>query len=315
MEQKRTIWIVLAAGIFLLVVIGTAVIIHSGDAKKDTTAIVQNEKGTVWMSPDVAQSRREDFLANSVSTPAVEEKKEEPVSETPSVTNSMAVPAEGTTQIENMTVIATGNTNVYTIGAEGPATIDLNADGALEPAENVPVAKTPAVTAKNNAAEVAIRETNTVRRNVETTDVLVENKYNEEPVVAKASSNKTTTVKKAPAPVPVKKAAPAKTAATSKPKASAPVKAAASTEKVPDRFWVQCASYSAKKNADEAKAILEEKKIQCEVFTFTDAKGELHFRLRVGPYTTKGEADYWKKRIDEMPQFSKNGTFITNTSK
>ncbi|MCQ2241612.1 SPOR domain-containing protein [Treponema sp.] len=309
MEQKRTIWIVLAAGIFLLVVIGTAVIIHSGDVKKDTSAIVQNEKGTVWMSPDVAQSRREDFLANnSVSSP-VEEKKEEPVvAETPSVTTSMASPAEGTTQIENMTVIATGNTNVYTIGAEGPATIDLNGNGGFEPAENAPAAKTSAVTAKNAAAEVAIRETNTVRRNVETSDVLVENKYREESnVVAKASSNKTATVKKAPAPATSKKAAPVKTAA----KTSASV----STEKVPDRFWVQCASYSAKKNADEAKATLEEKKIQCEVFTFTDGKGELHYRLRVGPYTTKGEADYWKKRIDEMPQFAKNGTFVTNTSK
>lgn len=313
MEQKRTIWIVLAAGIFLLVVIGTAVIIHSGDAKKDTTAIVQNEKGTVWMSPEVAQSRREDFLANSISSPAVEEKKDEPVLETPSVTDSVAAPAEGTTQIENMTLIATGNTNVYTIGAEGPSTIDLNADGALEPAESAPVAKTPAVTAKNQAAEVAIRETNTVKRNIETTDVLIENRYNDEPVVAEASSNKTTKVKKAP--VSGKKAAPVNTVSASKPKASATVKSSAATGKVPDRFWVQCASYSAKKNADEAKAILEEKKIQCEVFTFTDAKGELHFRLRVGPYTTKGEADYWKKRIDEMPQFAKNGTFVTNTSK
>ena len=225
----------------------------------------------------------------------------------------MAAPAEGTTQIENMTLIATGNTNVYTIGAEGPSTIDLNADGALESAESAPVAKTPAVTAKNQAAEVAIRETNTVKRNIETTDVLIENRYNDEPVVAKASSNKTTTVKKAP--VSGKKAAPVNTVSASKPKASATVKSSAATEKVPDRFWVQCASYSAKKNADEAKAILEEKKIQCEVFTFTDAKGELHFRLRVGPYTTKGEADYWKKRIDEMPQFAKNGTFVTNTSK
>ncbi|WP_407400447.1 SPOR domain-containing protein [Treponema sp.] len=303
MEQKRTIWIVLAAGLFLSVVIGTAAFKHSRDAKKDTTAIVQNEKGTVWMSPDVAQSRREDFLANnSVSSP-VEEKKEEPVTEIPSVTNSMASPVEGTTQIENMTVIATGNTNVYTIGADGPATIDLN----NEPADNSPAVKASAVTAKNNAAEVAIRETNSVRRNVETNEVLVENTYREEPKpVAKASSNKSTVVAKAPAPATSKKAAPVKTAA----KASTSV----STEKVPDRFWVQCASYSAKKNADEAKATLEEKKIQCEVFTHTDAKGNLFFRLRVGPYTTKGEADYWKKRIDEIPEFAKNGTFVTNSS-
>lgn len=307
MEQKRTVWIVLAAGIFLLVVIGTAVFKYSEAAKKDTTAIVQNEKGAVWMSPDVAQSKREDFLANnSVSTP-VEEPAAEPVAELPSVTSSMASPAEGTTQIENMTVIATGNTNVYTIGAEGPATIDLNNN---EPAENIPVTKAPAVTAKNTAAEVAIRETNSVRRNVETNDVLVERTYRDEPktVVAKASSNSSASVKKASAPA--KKTAPAKSAAPAK--NTAAVKS--TSKKDPDRFWVQCASYNAKKNADEAKSLLEEKKIQCEVFTHNDAKGNLFFRLRVGPYTTKGEAEYWKKQIDAIPQFAKNGTFVTNTS-
>ena len=54
MEQKRTIWIVLAAGIFLMVVIGAAVILYAPEARKDTTALVQKENGTVWMSPEVA---------------------------------------------------------------------------------------------------------------------------------------------------------------------------------------------------------------------------------------------------------------------
>lgn len=299
MEQKRTIWIVLAAGIFLLVVIGTAVIIHSGDAKKDTTAIVQNEKGSVWMSPDVAQSKREDFLANNVVSDSSDELPATQVSENSSVTSSMDSPAEGPAKVENMTVISTGSTNVYSIGAEGPATIDLNNVAENEPADTLPASKVPSVTAKNNAAEVAIRETNSVRRNIETDDVLTEKVYREEP------AKQVKPVKKAPAPV-AKKTAPAKKAA--------PAKAKPAAEKIPDRYWVQCASYNAKKNADEAKAVLEGKKIQCEVFTHKDAKGNLFFRLRVGPYTTKGEADYWKKRIDEMPEFAKNGTFVTNTS-
>lgn len=302
MEQKRTIWIVLAAGIFLLVVIGTAVIIHSGDAKKDTTAIVQNEKGSVWMSPDVAQSKREDFLTNNVVSEPAEEIPVENISETPSVTSSMDSPAEGSAKVENMTVISTGSTNVYSIGAEGPATIDLNNVAENEPAETLPSKKVPAVTAKNNAAEVAIRETNSVRRNVETDDVLIEKVYREE---SASPVRPAPVAKKSSAPA-VKKSAPVKKAAAAKAKPAA--------EKIPDRYWVQCASYNAKKNADEAKAILEGKKIQCEVFTHKDAKGNLFFRLRVGPYTTKGEADYWKKRIDEMPEFAKNGTFVTNTS-
>ena len=297
MEQKRTIWIVLAAGIFLMVVIGAAVILYAPEARKDTTALVQKENGTVWMSPEVAQHKKDELMENSsvVSAPVEDVKAVEDTS----VVSSIATPAEGTTQIENMTVIATGNTNVYSIGADGSATIDLN---------NVrEVADEPAVKAQNRAAEAAIRETNTVRRNVEVSDVLVENSYKD---VSKATAS--SNVRKAERPssanvsAPVKKAAPA----AKKTEAKAPAK----VERIPDRFWVQAASYSAKKNADEARSVLEQKKIQCEVFTFTDAKGTLYYRVRVGPYTTRKEAEYWKKKIDEIPLFSKNGSFVTNSS-
>ena len=297
MEQKRTIWIVLAAGIFLMVVIGAAVILYAPEARKNTTALVQKENGTVWMSPEVAQHKKDELMENSsvVSAPVEDVKAVEDTS----VVSSIATPAEGTTQIENMTVIATGNTNVYSIGADGPATIDLN---------NVrEVADEPAVKAQNRAAEAAIRETNTVRRNVEVSDVLVENSY-KDVSKATASSNVRKAERSSSANVsaPVKKAAPA----AKKTEAKAPAK----VERIPDRFWVQAASYSAKKNADEARSVLEQKKIQCEVFTFTDAKGTLYYRVRVGPYTTRKEAEYWKKKIDEIPLFSKNGSFVTNSS-
>lgn len=297
MEQKRTIWIVLAAGIFLMVVIGAAVILYAPEARKDTTALVQKENGTVWMSPEVAQHKKDELMENSsvVAAPVEDVKAVEDTS----VVSSIATPAEGTTQIENMTVIATGNTNVYSVGADGPATIDLN--------DVREVADEPAVKAQNRAAEAAIRETNTVRRNVEVSDVLVENSY-KDVSKATASSNVRKAERSSSANVsaPVKKAAPA----AKKTEAKAPAK----VERIPDRFWVQAASYSAKKNADEARSVLEQKKIQCEVFTFTDAKGTLYYRVRVGPYTTRKEAEYWKKKIDEIPLFSKNGSFVTNSS-
>lgn len=280
-----------------MVVIGAAVILYAPEARKDTTALVQKENGTVWMSPEVAQHKKDELMENSsvVSAPVEDVKAVEDTS----VVSSIATPAEGTTQIENMTVIATGNTNVYSIGADGSATIDLN---------NVrEVADEPAVKAQNRAAEAAIRETNTVRRNVEVSDVLVENSY-KDVSKATASSNVRKAERSSSANVsaPVKKAAPA----AKKTEAKAPAK----VERIPDRFWVQAASYSAKKNADEARSVLEQKKIQCEVFTSTDAKGTLYYRVRVGPYTTRKEAEYWKKKIDEIPLFSKNGSFVTNSS-
>ena len=42
--------------------------------------------------------------------------------------------------------------------------------------------------------------------------------------------------------------------------------------------------------------------------------GKLYYRVRVGPYTTKTEAAYWKKQVDSLEQFADAGTYIVNSS-
>lgn len=301
MEQKRTIWIVLAAGIFLSVVLGAAVILYASEAKKNTTALYQRSAGSVWMSPETVQQKHTESFSNEIdfpSEPPAEESSINPAEvNNSSVTSNIESPAEGKTSIENsdskiaqtdnVTVISTGNTSVYNVGDTSTTTIDLNA------LKNTASASSN-VTAQNKAAETAIRETNAVHRNVEKTSPVVEKKISSPK--ASASSNKKSVSSKSSAQV------------SSAPKKSAPAK------KVSDRFWVQAGSYTTTKNADEAREILESNKIPCEVFTFTDAKGVLHYRVRVGPYTTKSEAEYWKQRIDTISLFAKNGTYVTNTS-
>lgn len=309
MEQKRTIWIVLAAGIFLSVVLGAAVILYASEAKKNTTALYQRSAGSVWMSPETVQQKHTESFSNEIyfpSEPPAEESSINPAEvNNSSVTSNIESPAEGKTSIENsdskiaqtdnVTVISTGNTSVYNVGDTSTTTIDLNA------LKNTASASSN-VTAQNKAAETAIRETNAVHRNVEKTSPVVEKKISSPK--ASASSNKKSVSSKSSAQV---SSAPKKSAQASASK-SAPAK------KVSDRFWVQAGSYTTTKNADEARGILESNKIPCEVFTFTDAKGVLHYRVRVGPYTTKSEAEYWKQRIDTISLFAKNGTYVTNTS-
>ena len=301
MEQKRTIWIVLAAGIFLSVVLGGAVIRYGSEAEKKTTALYQRSAGSVWMSPETVQQKHTESFSNEIdfpSEPPAEESSINPAElNNSSITSNIESPAEGKTSIENsdskiaqtdnVTVISTGNTSVYNVGDTSTTTIDLNA------LKNTASASSN-VTAQNKAAETAIRETNAVHRNVEKTSPVVEKKISSPKV--SASSNKKSVSSKSSAQV------------SSAPKKSAPAK------KVSDRFWVQAGSYTTTKNADEARGILESNKIPCEVFTFTDAKGVLHYRVRVGPYTTKSEAEYWKQRIDTISLFAKNGTYVTNTS-
>ena len=319
MEQKRTIWIVLAAGIFLCVVLGAAVILYSAEARKNTTALQKRNEGSVWMSPELAeQNKAGDLYASSgprgessklpelakskdpeeipaVSSrpvdapvakagdaPAVK-KEEANVFGATSTASNIDQSANGVSS-ENVTVIATGKTNVYSMGETATTTIDLNDLSAYKKDE--PTSSN--VTAQNKTAATAIRETSSAHKSAQATPKKV---YEQPKAQASSTSSKA---------VAQKKSAPAKSAAV------------ASAQTVTSRFWVQAGSFTTTKNADEARSELESNKIPCEVFT-SDVKGVLHYRVRVGPYTTKSEAEYWKQRIDEIPLFSKSGSFVTAT--
>ena len=109
--------------------------------------------------------------------------------------------------------------------------------------------------------------------------------------------------------VPPADAAPAKPAssppaisapAAAKPKAARPEgpSGAAKTEKpVPKTaWWVQTNSYSKKAYADTAKEFLESKGITSVVMN-GNVGGKTFYRVRVGPYTSQSEADYWLSLI------------------
>lgn len=93
--------------------------------------------------------------------------------------------------------------------------------------------------------------------------------------------------------------------------ASSTAKSAPAASVEAPKYWVQAASYTSKKTADFARATLEESRIPAEVFTFKDSKNKLFYRLRVGPYTTKSEAEYWKNRVAQIDQFKNVQSYIT----
>ena len=116
------------------------------------------------------------------------------------------------------------------------------------------------------------------------------------------------TVKTPPAKEPVKETAPAKAVATETEKKTVAPKAPA------DQYWVQVASVTSKANAENAKQVLLDNKIECEIFTHQDDSGVLYYRLRVGPYTTKTEAEYWQGLISSINDFADNQSYITNSA-
>ncbi|WP_296693526.1 SPOR domain-containing protein, partial [Treponema sp. UBA7567] len=107
-----------------------------------------------------------------------------------------------------------------------------------------------------------------------------------------------------------KKETPAKKVTATAKSVSKTAKSAKTTAQKPVSYWIQVGSYEAKKSADEARTSLENNKIPNEVFTYNDAKGKLFYRVRVGPYTTKSEAEYWQKRIASTNEFAKINSYI-----
>ena len=80
------------------------------------------------------------------------------------------------------------------------------------------------------------------------------------------------------------------------------------------QYWVQVAAYSNKKGAEGARTILDENKIPSDIFTYRDNNDKLYYRVRVGPYTTKSEAEYWRTKIVKIKEIDNaNDSYVTST--
>ncbi|GHV84749.1 hypothetical protein AGMMS50230_03570 [Spirochaetia bacterium] len=109
-----------------------------------------------------------------------------------------------------------------------------------------------------------------------------------------------------PKPVQPAQPAPAKPAAAPAKPAPDPavVKPAApvAPKKSYNDFWVQAGSFSTRERADRVKTTLDGKGIAA-VITNQDINGSTYYRVRVGPYTSQNEADYWLAMIKSIDGF------------
>jgi len=280
MEQKKTLWIIAAAGVFLLVVIGAAMILYSPASRTipAVAAVPQIRQNGGWTAPPAPVNQDE----QTPGTAGQQNPGTTTVQQTAGVQSGNKTDAS---HVNEMTVIA-GTTNVYgintnTAGTSPATTIDLNTlKNAQGPSENV--------TAQNEAGEQALVTAQS--KQPEKTSVT---EQPEQTVPAKTSYKPAKSIKPALKPVvPVRKSA-----AVPEPK-----------------YWVQAASFTGKKSADNARAVLDQNRIPSEVFTYRDSKNRIFYRVRIGPYTTQSEAEYWRNRIVQINEFKDTQSYITNSS-
>ena len=121
---------------------------------------------------------------------------------------------------------------------------------------------------------------------------------------------------KPPAPKPAAKPAekpapeaskPAVVQPTAKPTTPKP----AATDKTYSNYWVQTGAFSTKVRAEGAKESLEAKGIS-SIIDNSDVDGKIWYRVRVGPYLSENEANFWLALVKSIDGFG--GSQIRKTS-
>jgi DedD protein len=87
--------------------------------------------------------------------------------------------------------------------------------------------------------------------------------------------------------------------------AAAPAQSAAAAAKNWSAYWVQAGSFSSKNRADSAKETLAAKGIT-SIIENNELGGKIWYRVRIGPYTSQNEADYWLALIQTLEGFEQS---------
>jgi DedD protein len=67
-----------------------------------------------------------------------------------------------------------------------------------------------------------------------------------------------------------------------------------------DQYWIQAGSFTSRGRADELKQAMADKGIAA-LISVKDIAGKSYYRVRVGPYSVKAEADDWLSRLKDIP--------------
>lgn len=282
MEQKRTLWIVAAVGVFLLVVLGAALILYTPQSKQATIANsrVTNSStasnGWISLAPSAP-------LQTSTNT---DEKADEESSVLPE--KEIPNPAKTELRAEEVNIYAE-NANVYSEKTE----LNKLGENATVKAES---SEKPTTIVLTEPEKIAEAKTSKPEVSKPRSNVAVKNSVSEKQKTPAKTEHKNT----------------AKTAKTEQNKSVSAKPSVKEPEIV--QYWVQVSALTSRKSADEARNKLGENQINADVFTYKDNKKQLFYRVRVGPYTTKSEAEYWRTKISKIDSFQNSSSYITSTT-
>ena len=344
MEQKKTLWIIAAAGLFLLVVVGAALILYSPSMHKNQTQRASFGAESGWIGKnqlDASQTYSEETQDQSLSiNPFDQIAQTEQTSDSPQQTFVTTPDLNDIQSLSNGAGLASTSSQQNAAGQYNP---NFDAASANNPnsssditlyTNNVTIATPNSTTYAQNATTIDLNNlnnkvaTNVTAQNEKTAEQIKQNQADFEKSEKKATTvasapkqekkpvaqaTKKETVAKKPSEKPATKSVAKNTAPTTKKAAATVAKADKKPASTQESFWVQAAAYSNKQYAEEARSILANNKMTPEVFT-VDSNGQIMYRVRVGPYQSKQEAEYWQSAIASIDKFSNATSQIIKTN-
>ncbi|MDR1238811.1 MAG: SPOR domain-containing protein [Treponema sp.] len=118
-----------------------------------------------------------------------------------------------------------------------------------------------------------------------------------------ASSGRSAPRQTAPVNRPAAAVVPARTSAPAAAKPAAVKPAAAPQTRTYNDYWVQTGAFSAKVRAEGVKETLSSKGIT-SIIENREVDGKTWYRVRVGPYTSENEANYWLALVKSIDGFA-----------
>jgi DedD protein len=271
MEQKKLLLVAISVGVFLVIVIGAGILVFGPQAQA---------AGTTSIPPD-----------NSISYGVPANPSQQPVvyTDTPATMDAPGLIQNGVPGLQTppQSVTAPVNTVQVNTQNETPAPKNPVVTVTIEPkpAAGVPTAAPQGRAAPSTQTQPKTTTTNTTKPAVSTTTTTTTTTNTTPP-----KTTTTTTPKPPAAPV-----------ATVRP-VSATIAPAVNTY---NDYWVQAGSFTAKVRAENVKETLASKGIT-SIIENRDVNGATYFRVRIGPYTSQNEADYWLSLIKSINGFEES---------
>ena len=275
MEQKKLLLVAISVGVFFVIVIGSALIFLK-PAGMDNAGIA-----AARYIPPADTSQQTGVFADIIDV--IDEPKDNYRTDAPELSYDSEIPTDEEDFPESVTV------NVPEADDESKTLI------TLEPKPTVGVPDDP-----------IIGITGTVRYDSDTNSDIVQN----DPPKVSAPAPKTQT----PQPQTSKSQTPsiAQKPAPSNPKPSGTTAKPAPAKKTRDDYWVQTGAFSMLSRAENAKKTLADKGI-ASIIENRNIGDTLYFRVRIGPYISQNEADYWLNLIKSINGFEDSQVRVTQT--